>query len=133
MPLYQCIVPKGSLSYESRQEIAEAFTDVHCGISAAPRSFVHVFFLESSGDAGGEYDTTYYIAGRNRAGRPPEVKAQILDGLIVRFCEIAGVGREDVSGHIMESPSSWSMEAGHILPEPGEEPAEWYEHASARS
>ena len=47
MPLYRCIVPKNSLDYGQRQEIAEAFTNVHCGISAAPRSFVHVWFIES--------------------------------------------------------------------------------------
>ena len=137
MPFYRCIVPKGSLSYETRQEIAGAFTDVHCGISAAPRSFVHVAFLESPvddeltdshGSGVFEFDTPYYIAGGNRAGRPPEVKAQILEGLIAGFCEIAGVDREDVSGHISEAPASWSMEAGEILPEPGEEPAHWYTH-----
>ena len=50
MPLYRCFVPKDSLNYEQRQEIAEAFTDVHCGISAAPRSFVHVWFLETDND-----------------------------------------------------------------------------------
>jgi len=137
MPFYRCLIPKGSLNYDQRSEIATAFTDVHCGISAAPRNFVHVAFLEI--DKGGtvpdthgagdlEYGTPYFIAGGNRAGRPPEVRAQILDGLIGRFCEIASVSRNDVSGHISEAPASWTMEDGEILPEPGEEPAEWYVH-----
>jgi len=114
MPFYRCIIPKDSLDYEERHKIAKAFTDVHCGISAAPRSFVQVQFVEttekanifdSHGHGALEYNTPYFIAGGNRAGRPPE----------------------EVSGHISEAPASWSMEAGKILPEPGEEPAEWYQ------
>ena len=80
MPFYRCLIPPDSLSYEQRREIAVAFTDVHCGISAAPRSFVQVVFLEVSGsgeiaDSHGSgamrYDTPYFIAGGNRAGRHP--------------------------------------------------------------
>lgn len=139
MPFYRCVIPKGSLSFEQRQEIAVAFTDVHCGISAAPRNFVNVVFLEVSGgseirDSHGrgvlQYDTPYFIAGGNRAGRPPEMKQKILEGLIGSFSRIAGISRDEVSGHISEAPSSWTMEAGQILPEPGEESPEWYEHGA---
>ena len=139
MPFYRCLIPTGSLSFEQRQEIAIAFTDVHCGISAAPRNFVNVVFLEVSD--GGEiadshgrgvlkYDTPYFIAGGNRAGRPPEMKQQILDGLIDKLSEIGGVSRDQVSGHISEAPASWTMEAGEILPDPGSESPEWYEHGA---
>jgi len=137
MPYYRCLVPKDSVDYDKRSEIAAAITDVHCGISAAPRNFVHVAFIEteegkeiknSHGSGSMKYDTKYFIAGGNRAGRPPEIKAEILDGIISRFCEITSVPRSDVSGIISEAPASWSMEDGHILPEPGEEPAEWYAH-----
>ena len=137
MPMYRCMIPKGSLNYSQRSEIATAFTDVHCGISNAPRNFVHVQFFEidegtsvqdSHGAGDLKFDTPFFIAGGNRAGRPPEVRSQILDGLINRFCEIASVPKSDVSGYISEAPASWSMEDGQILPEPGQEPAEWYAH-----
>ena len=137
MPNYRCLIPKDALNYDQRARIATAFTDVHCGISAAPRNFVHVQFIEQDGnsklsDTHGNseftFDTKYYIAGGNRAGRPPKVKDQILDGLIDEFCQISGVSRNDVSGHISEGPASWVMEGGHILPEPGEEPPEWYQN-----
>ncbi len=140
MPFYRCLIPAGSLTFEQRQKIATAFTDVHCGLSAAPRNFVNVVFFEVSGgseiaDSHGngvlKYDTAYFIAGGNRAGRPPELKQQILDGLIDNFSRIAEVRRSEVSGHISEAPSSWTMEAGQILPEPGEESREWFEHAAA--
>ena len=138
MPFYRCVTPKDALSFEQRQEIAVAFTDVHCGISAAPRNFVNVVFLEvsdgaeiadSHGNGVLRYDTPFFIAGGNRAGRPPEVRQQILEGLIDRLSTIAGVSRDLVSGHISEAPASWIMEAGHILPDPGSETADWYEHS----
>ena len=136
MPFYRCLSPNGSLNYEQRERIAVAFTDVHCGNSAAPRNFVQVAFMDSEGD--GEvtdthgrgvlrYDTPYFIAGGNRAGRSSEVKRRILDQLIERLVSIARVPREMVSGHISEAPASWTMEAGKILPDPGEEPDEWYD------
>ena len=140
MPYYRCLIPKDSLDYNQRSRVAEAFTDVHCGISAAPRNFVHVAFLEADGsgaiaDSHGsgmlQYSTPYFIAGGNRAGRSQEVRKQILEGLIACFSEVASVSTEDVSGHISEVPASWTMEGGQVLPEPGEESAEWYDQDSA--
>ena len=140
MPYYRCLIPKNSLDLDQRNRIAKAFTDVHCGISAAPRSFVHVAFLEVGGsgsiaDSHGsgilEYQTPYFVAGGNRAGRSQEVREQILNGLIACLSEIASVSTEDVSGHISEVPASWTMEGGQVLPEPGEESAEWYGQGSA--
>lgn len=136
MPFYRCLIPKDSLTHQQRADIALAFTDVHCGISAAPRRFVQVAFLETNGsgevaDTHGSgvlrYETPFFIAGGNRAGRSPETKTRILDGLLARFAEIAGIPQHQVSGQITEAPASWTMEAGKILPEPGEEPPEWYE------
>ena len=88
MPYYRCLIPRGALDKDQRSRIAAAFTDIHCGISTAPRSFVHVAFMEVNGsgsiaDSHGsgtlEYDTPYFIAGGNRAGRPPKNLEQILD------------------------------------------------------
>lgn len=137
MPVYRCVVPEDSLTYEQRAEIATAFTDVHCGLSAAPRNFVHVLFVEAEpgaeitsthGSGPVKCQTPYYIVGGNRGGRPPELKAKILAGLEEAFARIAEVPPDQVSGRIFEAPASWTMEAGKILPEPGREPPEWYEH-----
>ncbi len=139
MPFYRCLIPKDSLSYEQRERIAIAFTDVHCGLSTAPRNFVQVAFLDSSpsgevfdshGNGVLRYETPYFIAGGNRAGRSPETKGKILEGAIDRFSEIAEVPRDMVSGFISEAPGSWTMEAGRILPDPGEE-AEWLRQTSS--
>ncbi len=124
MPFYRCAVPKESVPYEQRAAVAKAFTDVHCGSTGAPRSFVHVVFDE----ADDRWETPYFVDGANRAGRPEALKTQLLSDLIDAFREVTGVPAEQVSGRITEGPASWTMEGGMVLPEPGEETAEWYEH-----
>ena len=75
----------------------------------------------------------YYIDGINRAGRPTEVKQQILDGLMAKFSEVAGIPLTEIAGGISEIPASHFMEEGVILPEPGEEGAEWHTVGASRS
>lgn len=140
MPLYRCVTPEGALTHEQRAEVAKAFTDVHCGLSGAPRKFVQVMFLERNGgseitDSHGNgmmaYGTPYFIAGGNRGGRSPELKARILDALLETFCKITSVSSLEVSGRISEAPASWTMEGGKVLPEPGQESEEWYGQVAA--
>ena len=131
MPVYRCSTPASSLQLSQRQAIAKEFTDIHCDSTGAPRSFVHVFFEDNDGK---DNRASYYMAGNNRAGRPPEVRDALLNSLCDAFAEIAAVPRASVAGHISEGPASWAMEAGEILPEPGEEGPAWFgEHAAASS
>lgn len=124
MPYYRWSVPKDSVPYDKRAEVALAVTDIHCGSTGAPRSFVHVVFDEAEE----QHDTRYFLDGFNRAGRPDELKAQLLSDLVGSFSEIIGAPADECSGRIHEGPASWTMEGGMVLPEPGEETAEWYEH-----
>ena len=131
MPNYRCTIPQGAINFERRQQIARAFTDIHCGSTGAPRSFVHVSFWETEPGAAAAYATPYYVDGANRAGRPEAVKAQLLADLTAAFADIAEVPASQVSGRITENPASWTMEGGFVLPEPGQEGAEWYAAAEA--
>ena len=131
MPNYRCTIPRGSVNFERRQQIARAFTDIHCGSTGAPRSFVHVSFWETEPGAGAPFATPYYVDGANRAGRPQAVKEQLLSDLTAAFASIAGVPPGQVSGRITENPASWTMEGGFVLPEPGQEGPEWYAAAEA--
>ncbi len=133
MPYYKCIVPEGSVEFEKRQEVAKAITDIHCDSTGAPRTFVHVEFIEYpiGGDSGYDTDAAYYMDGRNRAGRPEEVKQKLLIDITAAFVEITGISSDDIAGSITEGKASQTMEGGHVLPEPGEEGPEWFEHAAA--
>ncbi len=128
MPFYRCTVPNDSIDFEKRQAVAKAFTDIHCGSTGAPRQFVQVAFFEEEDT---DYPTPYYIDGGNRAGRPEQVREKLLADLKHAFGEITGVPADLIDGRITEGRASWSMEGGQVLPEPGEEGAEWYEDAAA--
>ena len=131
MPHYRCIIPKDALTFDQRQEIALAFTDIHCGSTGAPRSFVSVTFLETPPGETSEFGTDYYLDGGNRAGRSEEVKRQLLADLTAAFGRIANVPADQIPGRITENPASWTMEGGFVLPEPGQEGPEWYAAAAA--
>ena len=115
MPHYRCIIPKDALSFEQRQEIALAFTDIHCGSTGAPRSFVSVTFIETPEGEAGEFDTPFYLDGANRAGRPDDLKQQLLSDLTNAFREIGDVPAGSISGRITENPASLDY-GGRVRP-----------------
>ena len=129
MPFYQCLVPAGSLSADNRSALAEAITDVHCAVTGAPRGFVNVLFLE--------YEPgTYFTAGRPRtcsaingtirAGRDRDTRARLLTELSQAWVSITGQDARDLLIGLNEMDATSIMEAGLIMPAPGEE-AEWLE------
>jgi phenylpyruvate tautomerase PptA (4-oxalocrotonate tautomerase family) len=130
MPIYRFKVPTGSVSFEQRENIAVDVTDIHCGSTLAPRHFVHVYFDEQP-EGGSNYPTTYYLDAINRAGRSKEVKDKLLEDFLNAFVRHTGVSRGQISGRIGETPASWAMEGGSVLPEPGQETAEWYAEVTA--
>ena len=130
MPIYRFKVPQGSVEFEKREKIAVDVTDIHCGQTLAPRHFVHVYFDEQPGDAT-DWPTRYYLDAINRAGRPQEVKDKLLNTLLDAFVRHTGVPRDQISGRIGETPASWAMEGGQVLPEPGQETQEWYAEVTA--
>ena len=131
MPHYRCIIPQDALTFDQRQEIALAFTDIHCGSTGAPRSFVSVTFIETPEGEKPELGDGWYLDGGNRAGRSEEVKQQLLSDLTQAFSRVANVSPDMIGGRITENPASWTMEGGFVLPEPGQEGPEWYAAAAA--
>jgi phenylpyruvate tautomerase PptA (4-oxalocrotonate tautomerase family) len=131
MPHYRCIIPRDSVSFEQRQEIALAFTDIHCGSTGAPRSFVSVTFVETPQGETSGFPTPFFLDGGNRAGRSEETKRQLLSDLTKAFRDIANVSPASIDGRIVENPASWTMEGGFVLPEPGQEGPEWHAAAAA--
>ena len=65
MPLFQCLVPAGSLDADTRAALAQAITTAHCSITSISHEFVDVIFTE--------YEPTAYF----RAGRPNPVSVSV--------------------------------------------------------
>ena len=130
MPLYICNTRKGALDTTARAKIANAITDIHCSVTGAPASFVHAVFFEDSPQFPLE-DKDLYVRGTIRKGRSDEQKQEIANAVRASLVEIGGVEPSKAEALIRETPASWVLEGGEIMPEPGEEAA-WFAAQEAR-
>ena len=120
MPLYICNARKGLISDQSKALIAEDITRIHCQVTDAPRTFVHAFFFEESSNVPlGDKQALLY--GQIRAGRTDQQKEEIVDRMRRAIHIHSGIAKEDISAYTTDTPASWVMEGGDLLPEPGEE------------
>ncbi|KZM74755.1 tautomerase family protein [Nocardia terpenica] len=126
MPFYQCLVPAGSLDPGTRAELAEAITDVHTSLTDAPRGFVQVLFVEYDPEAyftAGKPNRCTVINGAIRAGRDHNVRTELLTKLSEAWTSISGQDPTTLIIGLNEVDPTATMEAGVILPAPGDEQA----------
>lgn len=132
MPFYRCTVPTGLLEKDQKAQIAGAITNLHCGLNpGTPRDFVHVVFDEvaaGNGWCGGRPSPKSVIIGMIRAGRTREIKDGLLFGISELWQKVAGQDPIDIVVGVVEIPARDVVEAGWILPEPGDEEAWLVEH-----
>jgi len=127
MPLYRCTCPPDALDDEQRRAVAVAITDVHCTLTGAPPTFVHVQFLEQPAIAG---RAPFVLHGGIRAGRDGTLVGSIVEQCTAAVSRIAGVDPADISMRTSETNASWVFEGGRVFPEPGGEAA-WLAEAPA--
>ena len=130
MPLYICNTATGALDASAKAKIAQAITDIHCGVTGAPPLFVHAVFFEASPLFPLE-DKTLFVRGTIRKGRSDQQKDEIARAIQAALVEIGGVPEQQTAAAIRETPASWVLEGGEIMPEPGEEDA-WFAAQEAR-
>jgi phenylpyruvate tautomerase PptA (4-oxalocrotonate tautomerase family) len=129
MPVYQCVTSR-SLSPETRAAIAKEFTRIHVEFTAAPEPFVNVVFSDLPLGA-------HYLAGKVRengtlinaivrAGRTLETRQALLKSLSAAWSRLTGQPERNLVLRVEEAQASTIMEAGLIMPEPGQEAA-WLE------
>src|SRR5687767_11721652 len=126
MPLYQCLVPAGSLDAQRRADLAEAITVAHTSVTGAPRGFVNVMFSEyepSSFFTAGRPYAMSVIGGTIRAGRDRATRAELLTRLSDAWTAITGQDARGLVVGLNEIDPTSVMEAGLIMPAPGEEAA----------
>lgn len=130
MPLYICNAAAGEISAAARAEIAADITRIHCDVTGAPAKFVHTAFLEDEARfPRGEHLAS--VVGTIRQGRSDAQKAQIAEAIQQSLQAHAGIALAHSQAVIVETPASWVMEGGDIMPEPGEEAA-WLAAQEAR-
>ena len=136
MPIYQCITPAGTVPEAVRPQIAKEITRLHVEATNAPPSFVHVIVLDVPPGVhytAGEPDThTTLINCTIRAGRSLSVRQNLMKAISHSWSSLTGQPEEQLLLNITEVDASTVMEAGLILPQPGEEAA-WFETTAPNS
>ena len=123
MPFYLSVVRPGLLDAEQRQAFANDVVEVHCGVTGAPPSFVHVMYLDGDQLPDGR---NALVRGTIRSGRTDEQKAEITSRLAAALAAHADVPVSTVDVTTADIGASYTMEGGVLLPEPGSpEEAEW--------
>ncbi len=128
MPQYRCLVQEGRFSREVKEQLAGEITRVHCELTGAPAHFVHVLFAEFEADdwfTAGDPSRFSIVNAFIRAGRSDEQKRQLLENISRGWSRISGQSEREIVVTIADiRPEHW-MEAGQLMPQPGEE-KEWF-------
>ena len=132
MPLYQVMAREDLLSDDLRRRIAGEITRIHTTNTGAPAVFVNVLFQDPPAGSlftAGEPSRTTIIVGNIRAGRELAVRQAMLRELAEMWTTQTGQTSGELLMSIQEVDPLASMEAGLIMPAPGEEDAWFAEHA----
>lgn len=135
MPFYTCISEEGLLDDEQKERIALGITEIHCGLTGAPRHFVHVIFdtyISGNGFSGGQPSRGAFIRASIRGGRSQQVKEKLLHELTELWLAISPrTKRGDMLVSLLETPGTNVMEGGVLMPHPRDD-AKWLiEHGFA--
>jgi phenylpyruvate tautomerase PptA (4-oxalocrotonate tautomerase family) len=129
MPIYQCATSK-SLSPELKAAIAKEITRIHVEWTGAPEPFVNIVFtplpLGSHYLAGAVRENSTLINAIVRAGRTLATRQALLKSLSAAWSRLTGQPERNLILKVEEGDPATIMEAGLILPPPGEEAA-WLE------
>lgn len=90
---------------------------MHCGVTGAPPSFVHVMVTKDSGSL--PEGQNGRISSTIRAGRTDDQKIEMSDRLVALLAQRAGVDAASISATSRDIEASFTMEGGALLPKPG--------------
>ena len=126
MPVYQCSTPV-VLSADLKTAIAKEFTRIHREFTGAPEPFVNIVFHDlphGSHYLGGAIrENGTLINAIVRAGRPLETRQALLKSLSAAWSRLTGQPERKLLIRVEEADAETIMEAGLIMPRPGEEDA----------
>ena len=118
MPFYHATVRPDLLSEAERRRFAADVVDVHCDVTGAPPSFVHVLVTDDH-DGVLTDGLAASVNGTIRAGRNDAQKAEIAARISTALAAHAGVDADAVHTSTRDIGASFTMEGGVLLPEPG--------------
>ena len=129
MPAYFCTSANGRLTSEQKKKIASEITRIHAEVTGAPSYFAQVIFNEvEAGDwfmGGAPLNHEHiFVYGHIRDGRAAVDKTRMIKLMAEAVAAAAQVeSTRAVWVYVNELPPRQMIEFGHVLPEPGDEPA----------
>lgn len=128
MPTYTVTVSDGCLDAPKKAKIASAITRVHSETTGAPTCFAQVIFNHISSEdyfVGGAplRAQQVFVYGQIRGGRTAESKGALISQILTAVAEASEVERNKIWIYLVDIPARQMVEFGHVLPEPGDEPA----------
>jgi phenylpyruvate tautomerase PptA (4-oxalocrotonate tautomerase family) len=128
MPTYTVTASDGCLDAHKKAKIASAITRVHSETTGAPTCFAQVIFKDV---AHGDYfvggaplrDQHVFVYGQIRSGRTAESKDALISQILAAVSEASEQERNKIWIYLIDISARQMVEFGHVLPEPGDEPA----------
>lgn len=136
MPIYQVVTSGVELTNEQRETLAKRFTAAHHEVTRAPEPFIRIVFQPMPLGliyTAGEIQPSFILAAQCRAGRSDATRNELLRQLYDIVHEVTDLPAEQTVLAVTETPSSWLMEAGTVMPEPiPEAEAAWIKQLQER-
>ncbi|WP_406404950.1 tautomerase family protein [Streptomyces sp. NBC_01643] len=133
MPIYTCTTAEGTLRAGAKGDLAAEITRIHAEVNHVPPAYVNVVFSELPQDSvyvGGEPGAPLLIGGWARRGHPQEETTRLALELSAAASRMTGIPEHRILVVIQDSPARSAVEAGHVLPDPGQE-KEWLRQREA--
>ena len=134
MPIYQVVTSGVDLSQEQRATLARRFTETHHENTKAPEPFIRVVFTPMPLGlmfTAGEVAPSFVLGAGCRAGRSEVTRRKLMTDLYNVIREVTDLPPDQIFVAVTDTPSSWVMEAGLVLPEPvAEDEAVWMQKLS---
>ena len=132
MPTYTVITSNLALDERKKKSIAEGITSIHSKTTGANTYFAQVIFNETKKNnhfMGGKVveDEQIYLHGQIRAGRPKEIKDDLIDQLKKLLAKETALDQSSVWVYIIDLEPSQMVEYGEVLPASGQEKA-WFDN-----
>ena len=132
MPTYTVATSNLTLTKSKKKSIAQGITNIHSKTTGANTYFAQVMFHETKKNnhfMGGKLvkDEQIYLHGKIRAGRPKEIKDELIDQLKKLLAKETVLDQSSVWVYIVDVEPSQMVEYGEVLPESGQEKA-WFDN-----
>ncbi|MDL5159739.1 tautomerase family protein [Actinomycetospora termitidis] len=121
MPVYQVVTSGVDLTEEQRTALATRFTHTHHHVTGAPDPFIRVVFQPMPLGlmyTAGRIEPSFILNAVCRAGRSEQTRHELMDKLYEVIQDVVDLPADQVVVVVSDTPSSWLMEAGMVLPEP---------------